>query len=208
MSGKKADTAPSQRVLEYWFGSEGRTEHAEYFGKRNHLWFMGGSKVDEEIRAEFAEDIERAASGKLDSWKDTSRGALALIVLLDQFALNIFRGDKRGYLYSDLALPIAKDILATGDFQAFTVAEKIFLFMPLEHSEDLKDQEESVRLYRNLAGSAPPALGATLKGTLAFAERHLKVVKEFGRFPHRNAALGRVSSAAELAFLASPRAPF
>lgn len=208
MSGNNAEAAPGQQVLEYWFGPVGSTQDAEYFGKRNRLWFMGGKPVDDEIRAKFGADVENAASGKLLHWQESKYGSLALIVLLDQFALNIYRGDKRGYLFSDLALPIAKGLLAHPEASSFSLAEKIFLYMPLEHSEDLSDQQESVRLFRALAQDAPAALAGVMKGSLDYAIRHFEVVKEFGRFPHRNEALGRESSKAELAFLSSPRAPF
>ncbi len=193
-------------ILLYWFGKE--EPSAAYFQERNRFWFMGGEQVDSEIREKFGTDVELAASGKLSAWEEEPRGALALIVLLDQFALNVHRGEATGYLYSELSLPLAREAIRKGWQEGLGMAERVFLFMPLEHSESLLHQEESVRHFRALAEKSPAALAPVMAGFLDFAVRHQEVVKRYGRFPHRNEALGRESSAEELAFLASPHAPF
>jgi len=196
----------AQDVLTYWF--EGVDQTPEYFRKRNRIWFMGGKAVDDFIASAFSKDVEEAASGLLRHWGNTPEGNLALILLLDQFSLNIYRDSARGYLHSELSLPIAKDALNAGWASKLSLAKRIFLYMPFEHSEHMEDQIESVKLFAELAESSPPELSETMKGYLEFAKRHYQVVKEFGRFPHRNAALRRESSAEERKFLSSGRAPF
>lgn len=194
------------RVLEYWFGGLDHTP--AWFGERMRLWFMGGPKVDAEIRDRFEMLVERAECGELGAWLEAPREALALLVLLDQFALNIYRNEARGYRCSEAAIRPAKAILARGWEAVLSPAERIFLYMPLEHSESLADQELCLERFRALAVKVPPELAEVMKGSLDYAERHLRVVKRFGRFPHRNEALGRVSTEAEKAFLASDEAPF
>jgi uncharacterized protein (DUF924 family) len=196
----------AQKILELWFGDLDHTP--AYFRERNRFWFMGGEKADDLIRLHFSADVEDAAAGRLESWRVSPKGTLALIVLLDQFSLNLYRTGKQGYLCSEMAIPLAKQMVQSGWTNTLSPAEKIFVYMPLEHSEHLHDQEVSVRLFRELFEQSPAELKPTMEGSLQYAERHLAVVKEFGRFPHRNEALGRVSRPEEIAFLASSRAPF
>lgn len=196
----------AQRVLSYWFGEAPLTP--AWFRERTRLWFMGGRKVDDEIRAQFGPLLESAGLGELDSWLSTPREALALVVLLDQFALNAYRDAAKGYELSEVSLAPAKEILARGWYAGLSPAEKVFVLMPLEHSEALADQEECVARMQALAGEVPPELREMFTGFVEFAERHRRVVARFGRFPHRNAALGRESTAEEKAFLASKEAPF
>lgn len=206
MNGMPAMSADAAAVLAYWFGG---LEHTpEWFGARMKLWFMGGAKVDEEIRARFGALVDKAEAGELAAWRSTPKEALALVVLLDQFALNVHRNGARGYRCSEAAIPVAKEILARGWEAVLTPAERIFTYMPLEHSEELADQERCLERFRVLLEEAPAELKGVMGGSLDYAERHLRVVKRFGRFPHRNEALGRTSTAEELAFLASDEAPF
>ena len=198
--------ARAAAVLEYWFEEQSATP--EYFRMRNKLWFMGGAAADAYIRAEFLADVERAGGGELDAWNETPLGTLALILLLDQFALNIFRDAARGYVYSDRAIPLAHALVATHRYRVFTPAEQIFAFMPLEHSESLADQQLCVALFTQLRDQSPASIRDEMQGALDYAARHLRVVERFGRFPHRNAALGRPTTEAEAAFLASSAAPF
>lgn len=196
----------AKAILDYWFGD---LDHSPaYFRQRNPMWFMGGKKVDEEIRGRFAEDVELAAAGKLSRWETTPRGLLALVVLLDQFALNLYRDQAQGYVYSDRAIPLALKALERGWHRTLTPAEKTFLYMPLEHAEDLGHQARCVGLFTELRAAAPAELAQAMDGSLDYALRHYRVVQRFGRFPHRNEALGRQSSAAEKAFLQSEEAPF
>jgi uncharacterized protein (DUF924 family) len=196
----------ARQVLEYWF--TGLDHSPAWFGERMRLWFMGGPRADNDIRARFAPLVERAEAGALATWLEAPREALALVVLLDQFALNIYRNEARGYRCSEAAIPMAKAILARGWEAVLSPAERIFLYMPLEHSENLADQELCLERFRAMAASAPAELAEVMQGSLVYAERHLSVVKRFGRFPHRNEALGRISTVEEKEFLASKEAPF
>ncbi len=198
--------ARAKKVLDTWFSDLDQSE--AYFQRQSRFWFMGGEKVDAQLRAEFSGLLDEAMEGKLDSWAETPKGCLALIVLLDQFALNIHRERRLGYEASERAIPLALRILDKSWDYTLTPAERIFAYIPLEHAESLELQEKCVALFTRLADGAPAELAGFLKGTLDYAGRHLVVVKRFGRFPHRNAALGRESTPEELEFLASPQAPF
>lgn len=198
--------AQAKAILEYWLGD---LEHTpEYFQARMRRWFMGGRAVDEEIRGRFLNQVELAGKNGLEDWKSSPREALALVILLDQLSLNFYRDEARGYELSERAIPVAKQILKNGWDFALTPAEKIFLYMPLEHSESLADQEECVAHFTKLTKEACPELKGVMQGSLDYAKRHLAVVKRFGRFPHRNKALGRESRPEEIEFLSSKEAPF
>lgn len=196
----------AQSVLDYWFGD--LNQSPAYLKARVPFWFVGGERVDAEIRRKFGALLKLAVQGKLDGWKKTPRGALALIVLLDQFSLNLHREKPESYDQSELAIPIANHVLRNGWDWTYTPVEKVFAYLPLEHSEKLSDQKKSVALFRALARSAPKAYRTTAESFLDYAVRHYVVVKRYGRFPDRNEVFGRKSTPAELRFLASDQAPF
>lgn len=196
----------AQAVLEYWFGDLDQT--SEYFEERNSLWFGGTAEIDEYIHANFAKDLELAALGKLTEWEKSPKGSLALIVLLDQFSLNIHREKPKSYLQSAMAIPIAERAIERGWEFVLTPAERIFLYLPFEHGESLAHQERSITLFKTLTGQGPPALREMMDFYLDFARRHHRVVAKYGRFPDRNEVFGRESSLAEKEFLASDEAPF
>lgn len=199
--------APRAReVLDYWFGDLSQT--SKYFAQRNRLWFMGGEAVDEHIRKHYEADVIRAAEGGYEDWQRTPRGCLALIILLDQFSLNLYREQPRSYDQSRLALPITRRIIEQGWERELTLVERVFVYLPLEHSEVLAEQEESVRRYEALVREAPPELREAMEGYLDYARRHERVVRRFGRFPDRNEVYGRENTPEEEAFLASDEAPF
>ena len=196
----------AKAILDFWFGDLDHTP--AYFRERNRLWFWGEKETDEQIRARFSALVESAGSGTLAEWESTPKGLLALIVLLDQFSLNVHRNEARGYELSAQAIPLAHRMLDRGWADTLTPAERTFVYLPLEHSEALADQERSVALFTTLALAAPPELESVMRGFVDFALRHRKVVQRFGRFPHRNIALGRPTTPEEAAFLASDEAPF
>lgn len=167
-----------QTIVDFW-----RTAGAD-------RWFVKDPEFDEEIRNRFGDVYERAARGDLDRWIDRPTGALALVILLDQFPRNMFRGEARMFATDGKAIEIARTALARGD--AETVGEDVnqFLAMPLMHSERLEDQEACVEWMQRIGESNVP-----------FAEEHRDIVRRFGRFPHRNALLGRVTNDEERAFL-------
>lgn len=200
------DDPRAKVVLDYWFGDLDHTPR--YFAERNRLWFGGGEEVDGHIRSHFERDLTLAVSGRLESWETTPRGGLALIVLLDQFSLNLYREQPQSYDQSALAIPVTRRLLHSALDWTLTPAERVFAYLPLEHSEKLEDQERSVALFEALAQGAPATLRQPMEGYLDYAVRHWRVVQRFGRFPDRNEVFGRPSSPEELAFLASDEAPF
>ena len=183
-----------QRILEFWFGAPGSPEH----GKKRKAWFMADDAFDAEIRAQFMDDFEAAARGDLDAMADQSTGALALIILLDQFSRNMFRGTARAFSTDPKALSIADATVVRGLDQALTDIERAFVYLPFEHSENLEDQDRSVALYEALGDAE----------SLDYAEQHRVIIQRFGRFPHRNALLGRDSTPEETAFLQQPGSSF
>jgi uncharacterized protein (DUF924 family) len=191
-------------VLGFWFGPEDVPRKA---------WFQRRDAFDAEIRQRFGDAIERALHGELDAaWHASRDGLLAGIVVLDQFTRNAFRGTPRAFAGDAAARALARRVLQDGlDAQAprWSPLRRQFVLMPLEHAEDVALQEESVRRFRALAGEAaggPHA--ATLSVALDYAERHRDIVRRFGRFPHRNGILGRVSRPEETDFLLQRRSRF
>lgn len=177
------------RVLDFWF-AQGKVE----------LWFKPSAAFDKAVREALADDYERAAAGAYDSWRETAEGCLALTLLLDQVPRNLFRDDARAYATDARALTIARHAIAEGfDREIASQSRRRFLYLPLEHSETIADQEEGCRLMRTLDENPE---------WLEWAVKHREVIARFGRFPHRNAALGRDSSEAEEAFLKQPGSSF
>ena len=154
-------------------------------------WFRGGPGFDLQCETLFADLHVEAASRKLDGWMDTAEGALALVLLLDQIPRNIFRGTAHAYATDALALALASRAIDAGFDKQVDPALRFFFYLPFEHSEDPDDQAFAVQLHR----------GLPLDVTDEWAVQHCDVIRRFGRFPHRNAALGRTSTAEELEYL-------
>lgn len=189
-----------EEILSYWFGQPEET--AAYLKSRGQLWFGGGEALDREIEARFKPAVEAAGRGDLEAWRADPEYCLALIILLDQFALNIFRDQSRGYELSESAIPVAKAALDAGFHRGLHPVKKSFFYLPLEHAEDMGLQEKCVSLFRELENECQGTFWANWASSgREWADRHLDVVKKFGRFPHRNKALGRVSTQEEIAFL-------
>jgi len=189
-----ASDASPQEVLEFWFGKEPGKSRAE--------WFRKDEKFDQEIRRRFGELHASAARRELEAWRASPEPLLALVVVLDQFSRNLFRGDARAFAQDAHARECADQALARGDDLALLPVQRQFLYLPYEHSEELADQDKSVELMRSLE-----AFEET-RGLIEWAVRHRDVVRRFGRFPHRNAALGRASTAEEAEFLRRPGSGF
>ncbi len=187
-------------ILEYWFGDPPRPRTAFWFGK--------DEANDRDIRGRFAGDLQRAAQGLLDDWASTSRGRLALVILLDQFSRNIYRDRADAYAGDEKAASLVLEGLAQKSDRSLTPLERVFFYLPLEHAEDLELQERSVELFRRLLEQAPPGQRDLFAGFLHYAERHRDIIARFGRFPHRNQALGRTSTPEETAFLRQPGSSF
>lgn len=185
-------------IYDYWFEGVSATSIPKATAKR---WFAGGKETDEEIRSRFGAWLELAAAGLFDDWQHSSRGTLALLILLDQFPLNIFRGAAEAYAYEEQALTFCRNGLSRGQDAELNYAERIFFYMPLEHSESLADQTRSVELFQALTKSAPIELREHATGTLDYAIKHRDIIAHYGRFPHRNRVLGRDQTEEESAFL-------
>jgi uncharacterized protein (DUF924 family) len=188
-----------EAILAFWFGDAARDPAA--LDARNELWFGGSEQTDAEIRERFGAEIEEAASGELDSWLSEPRSALALVILLDQFPRNVWRGGARAFSCDAKALAVARRSVAVGHLAALAPIEQCFLVLPFQHSEALDDQREQLRLYREVEHACGAEWKPTLGVHVEFAARHLAVIERFGRFPHRNRALGRESNGEELAYL-------
>jgi len=184
-------------VLQFWFGEPGSTESL----RSRDLWFTKSEATDRLIADRFGAIVEDAILGKHDVWAASPRGALALILVLDQFTRNIFRGTPRAFAGDARALALATRLVDTARDLALAPVERWFIYMPFEHSESLADQTESLRLFGSLAADG-------LEAPLEWAQKHFEVIQRFGRFPHRNEILGRASTAEELAFLQQPGSRF
>lgn len=190
-------------VLRFWFGEPGDPPLA-----KASSWFQRSDAFDAQIRERFGATLERAARGELDTWRTTPRGRLALVVLLDQFSRNVFRGTPGAFAQDALALAVAEQALAAGDAAVLSPTELQFLLMPLMHAEDPSAQHRCVEGFEAQRDAAPAALRDAAEGALRYARMHADIIVRFGRFPHRNAILGRPSTAEEEEFLTQSNSSF
>lgn len=191
--------ATPEDVLAFWFGAP--AADADELITKLKRWFRGGPGMDEEIARRFGATVEAALAGELDTWRETPRGRLALVLVLDQLTRHCFRGDARSWAGDAKAQALAAEAIERGLDAGLAYPERIFLAMPLHHAEDLELQRQSLAYARKLAASLPPGLASVGAIHVGQCEKYNDVIARFGRFPHRNAALGRRSSAAELEFL-------
>jgi len=175
-------------VLGFWF-AEGRQDQ----------WFEASEAFDAEVRRVLLPHFEAARQGGYGDWRREPRGCLALVLLLDQVPRNVYRGTPRAFASDAAAREVTRHALKHGFDGALKMVERVFLYLPLEHSEDLKDQQDCVRLMAVLEDGAE---------FLSYAERHRDIVARFGRFPHRNTILGRESTEEEIEFLKQPNSSF
>lgn len=191
--------ADARAVLDFWFG-----ELSDGFARDEvrRAWFNADAARDEEIRRRFAPLLEAAARGELESWRHAVRTALALIIVCDQFSRQIHRGSAAAFATDPLALEIARDLVARGADRELAFDERVFVYLPFEHAESRVDQHTSVGLFAALRDATPAGQKHLTGVFLRHAQQHRDIVQRFGRFPHRNALLGRTSTAQELVFLA------
>ncbi|ATE62115.1 DUF924 family protein [Thauera sinica] len=190
----------------FWFGPD--ADDAQVIARQSPLWWHKRAAADAEIGRRFSPVVQQAAIGRLDDWLASLRGRLALVLVADQFPRNIWRGSAPAFAFDTLARRWARDAIRLGIDRDARAVERVFLYLPLEHSEDLADQRESVRLFDRLCAEVPAAQRTLFDGYLDYARRHLEVIERFGRFPHRNAALGRETTPAEADFLRQPGSSF
>ena len=190
----------ARELLDYWFGRLGPTGLPP--DDRYSLWFSAAAEVDDQLRAAFGALAADAMAGRLDNWADTPEGRLALILLTDQLPRNLHRSSADAYAGDDRALEAALVGIARGDDRALPAVMRVFFYLPLEHAEDPALQDRSVALFEALERDAPAGGERTFALFTDYARRHRDVIARFGRFPHRNAALGRDTTPDEAAFLA------
>lgn len=175
----------ARKIIDFWFSDEVRK-----------LWFNSTPEFDALLRERYLELSQQAARGELDHWRQNADGCLALVILLDQFPLNMFRDEARSFSGEALSREVAREAIDRGFDRQLDAEQRAFLYMPFMHSEDLADQKLALELFDQQG----------LEGNLRFARHHHGIIEKFGRFPHRNEILGRPSSADEIEYLNSKEA--
>jgi uncharacterized protein (DUF924 family) len=192
----EAGPTKAEEVLAFWFGREGEPGYGEF----REAWFKKDPEFDRLVRNRFEALYELAAAGDLDDWKEEARSCLALVIVLDQFPRNIFRGDPRSYATDRKAQETAEHAVDRALDRELPEFQRTFLYIPFMHSEDLEHQRRSVELFRGLGGSET--------NSSYYAVRHMEIIERFGRFPHRNEVLGRRTTPEEAEFLTQPGSSF
>jgi len=186
-------------IVDFWFGAPGSPER----GTARAVWFRKDAGFDAGIRERFGTRIEQALRGELDDWSDASRSALAHVLLLDQLTRNAFRDTPRAFAGDPRALAAASRMVGLRQDEDLPTFMRGFVYLPYEHAEGLAMQDEAIRLLTRLVAADPAQ-----QSMLDYAHRHRAIIERFGRFPHRNAILGRRSTAEEIAFLEQPGSRF
>ena len=200
------DQARIEAILAFWF-----KEHelsAPQIDRRMDIWFGEDEVFDHECKKEFSADIDRASDGQLDHWAAESRGRLALILLLDQFRRNIYRGTVQAFAMDKAALKLCVEGAMEKKDKGLTPIQRAFFYMPLQHTESLKIQMKSVQIFSRLSDAVSATYRETFETIAQFAELHHDIVEQFGRFPHRNKLLNRENTAEEDEYLAGDSPDF
>ena len=194
-----AGSADARAVIDWWIGVP--PYDADWLQARQALWFGAAAQADAHIREHFGPSIAAAADGQLDGWGARPVDWLALLVLLDQFPRNLYRNDARAFANDAKARAAAEAGITQGFDQQLPATVRLFCYLPLEHAEDPAAQRQSVALFERLESDAPAALQPLFATLTDYAHRHAEPIARFGRFPHRNAVLGRTSTPQELEWL-------
>lgn len=174
-------------ILNFWFGESSSSSYGQY----KDFWFQSTPELDQRIRSQFEPFYQQAIIGELDALSQTPEGSLALVIILDQFPRNMYRGTPQAFASDEKALTIVNTAVKKKFDQDLLPIQRMFLYLPYEHSENMEDQERSVKLFEKLGDEL----------ALKYAIEHRKVITQFGRFPHRNAILGRESTSEEIKLL-------
>lgn len=201
-----ADLCRIEAALTFWF--RGQALSAPWIERRMDTWFGEDPDFDREIEREFKDDVAAASAGQCIHWANAPRGRLALILLLDQFRRNIYRGTAAAFARDRAALALCMAGILDNQDHELAPIEQVFFYMPLQHAESRQAQTKSVALYARLAGTVAPACREIFERVARFAELHARIIKTFGRFPHRNALLGRENTAEEIEYLAGDAPDF
>lgn len=188
-----------EEILAFWF--EDAAEDPSKARNRSAFWFAASAAVDESISLRFSDSLGCAARGELAAWEHTARSCLALVLLLDQFSRNIYRGMAEAFQHDSQAIDVASRGVAAGYLEHLSPVEQCMLIMPYEHSEQLSVQRAGIELFEGVVDRASTEWKPSSQGSLVYARRHLEIIERFGRFPHRNAALGRESTIEEREYL-------
>jgi uncharacterized protein (DUF924 family) len=186
-------------ILDYWIGAA--AHQANEAKRRGKLWYQSTPASDDALRQQFGADLAAAERGELDDWQSSPSGSLALVILLDQFSRNLYRGTAAAFANDAAALTVAERVIDAGADRTLSYIGRAFLYHPFEHAESKAAQDRSVELFTDLANTAPAEWQGQLNGFLSYARDHRQVVHRFGRFPHRNRTLQRESTAEEETYL-------
>ncbi len=193
-------------ILTFWFGKG--TTPAEIAADMGKLWFGKDDDVDREIEDRFKVVSQAVFDGDLDHWRESPKGLLASIICCDQFPRNIYRDTPKAFAYDAVALGMAEQMVATGADQELGPVQRVFAYLPYEHSESIECQDKSMALFAALLESSTTDSRELFENYLDYARRHRDIIVRFGRFPHRNGILGRESTDEEKAFLEQPGSSF
>ncbi|MEH6557885.1 MAG: DUF924 family protein [Oceanicoccus sp.] len=202
---KRGQALAINEILDFWFTDIGTGFNVT---AQKGIWWSGDKAVDREIDQRFGSMVAAAKNGLLYLWEADHRGCLALVLLLDQFNRNIYRGRADAFSGDKMALDIAKMALAKQFDLLMTPVQRSFFYMPFEHSELLSNQNRAINLFKQLLADVPEEGEKTIQSSLNFAEKHRDIIMRFGRFPHRNAVLSRETTVEERAYLEEGGARF
>jgi uncharacterized protein (DUF924 family) len=200
---KQTHLADPEDVLVFWLGAPDAPPLAQ-----SSQWYKKDEAFDAKMRTNFGPTLDAAARGELESWQTTPRGRLAKIILFDQFSRNIFRNTPRAFAQDGLAVALTLEAFDNGHYEALAPVERGFALMPLMHAEKLEHQNRCIAEFKKLAAEAPQDLVGYFTNSVDYAVRHAAIIERFGRFPHRNATLGRASTPEEVEFLKQPGSSF
>lgn len=188
-----------ERIFRFWFGD--LNDWGMPSEEKNSLWFRYHEETDRQIEAEFGELVQSALRGQLEEWSLSPEGVVAQVILLDQFTRNIYRGSAAAFSGDNSALKLSDSLVAAGEDKALAPIYRVFLYIPYEHAEDIARQIQGVSMFEQLIIDTPEVIGESIQSFKQYAEAHRDVIEHFGRFPHRNKILGRISTDAELEHL-------
>ena len=197
---------PIEDVLDFWFGEINELGCSS--PEHRKRWWTKSDAFDRAIKSHFLHEYEAVVAGERETWRNTARGTLAYIIVLDQFSRNMFRGTPEMFAADELAREACREGLDAGFDSELPFDERVFFYLPLEHSEEIADHHRCIELFDGLVDRCPEPLGGDAKNYLDYAQGHKAIVERFGRYPHRNETVGRASTPEETEFLKEPDSSF